>query len=152
MTLALLANTILFALCLDFVFRPYLFHKHYDLKVTRVGGVGPDFVKIFIRSPEPSIVQLQRRRSVADEPWMTCGTTKTSPEFDHTASVACEGLAPNTIYEYRWLAGDGKPLFGDLEEHGQHFRTAPAPGAPAKYSFASTSCVKPGFPYGTKVG
>lgn len=48
------------------------------------------------------------------------------------------GLEPDTRYRYRVLQG-GAPLAADS---GQRFRTAPAPGAPAKVRLAVSSCAK----------
>jgi len=48
------------------------------------------------------------------------------------------GLAPDTRYRYRVLQ-DGAPLAAAA---GQAFRTAPAPGAPAKVRLAVSSCAK----------
>lgn len=48
------------------------------------------------------------------------------------------GLAPDTRYRYR-VVQDGAPLAAAA---GQAFRTAPAPGAPAKVRLAVSSCAK----------
>ncbi|KAJ3150113.1 hypothetical protein HDU86_006737 [Geranomyces michiganensis] len=155
MILALLANTLLFALCLDFVFWPYLFRKHYDLELTRVGGVGPTSAKIFLRSPTNPVVNLQIRRvgrGDADrkDSWAVCGTALgVVAENDYTVVGTCEGLEVDTAYRYRWTTPSGDVLLAEESSHLK-FKTAPAALKPSRYSFAFTSCVKPGFPYRTK--
>ncbi|KAI8920948.1 PhoD-like phosphatase-domain-containing protein [Powellomyces hirtus] len=151
MVLALLANTVLFGLCMDFVFRPFLFAKHHDLEMTRVGGVGPSFAKIFLRSRRSAMVSLDYKRSGTSDKWATCETgLEVVPSNDYTAVGTCTNLSPNTLYQYRWKDSEGSSLLGDRDWENMHFTTAPATLEPTRYSFAFTSCVKPGFPYGTK--
>ncbi|KAJ3148880.1 hypothetical protein HDU89_004461 [Geranomyces variabilis] len=153
LVLSLLANTVLFVLCMDFVFWPYLFKKNYDLEMTRVGGVGPNSAKIFLRSPANPIVSLEIRRTGSNHPdaWTVCEAgIEVVAENDFTAVGTCGALEPDTGYRYRWTTPSGDVLL--VEDGLEHlkFRTAPAALKPSTYSFAFTSCVKPGFPYRTK--
>ncbi|TPX72177.1 hypothetical protein SpCBS45565_g00409 [Spizellomyces sp. 'palustris'] len=152
MVLAIVTNTVLFGLCLDFTFSDYLFQKNYDLVVSRVGGIGPDFAKIFVRSPAEHQIQLEYQRVEGDAGWQSCeSSVAVSPSSDYTASVKCTGLSPETQYRYRWRSvATGRSILPESDERDMGFKTAPPDRAPAKFSFAYTSCVKPGFPYGTK--
>ncbi|KAI9105688.1 PhoD-like phosphatase-domain-containing protein [Phlyctochytrium arcticum] len=153
LALATIINTVLFGFCVDFVFKPFYFEKNYDLLVTRVGGVKSDSVKIFVRSPQVTQIHLEYRPTgSSSSSWNTCGApAAVGPETDYTLSAECIGLSPSTRYEYRWISErDGQPLFSSQEMADMHFNTTPKINAPSKFNFAFTSCVKPGFPYGTK--
>lgn len=59
---------------------------------------------------------------------------RASRASDHTVRVFVQGLAPDTVYYYRFHAGrDQSPLIGRT-------RTAPRPGASRKVRFAAVSC------------
>ncbi|KAJ3294643.1 hypothetical protein HK104_003385 [Borealophlyctis nickersoniae] len=135
---------------MDYVFRPYLFEKNYDLITTRVGGVGPDFAKLFIRSPFDQAVTFEYRRE-NDTNWMEGPGAILASENDYTASITCRDLTPNTDYRYRWRSvTKNESIFGEEEEKEFKFRTFPVDGSKAKFTFAYSSCVKHNFPYGTK--
>lgn len=59
---------------------------------------------------------------------------RASRTSDHTVRIFVQGLAPDTVYHYRFHAGrDQSPLPGRT-------RTAPRPGAKRKVRFAAVSC------------
>ncbi|MEW6019873.1 MAG: PhoD-like phosphatase N-terminal domain-containing protein, partial [Pseudomonadota bacterium] len=59
---------------------------------------------------------------------------RASRSSDHTVRVFVQGLAPDTVYYYRFHAGrDQSPLPGRT-------RTAPRPGTSRKVRFAAVSC------------
>ncbi|KAJ3022656.1 hypothetical protein HKX48_005586 [Thoreauomyces humboldtii] len=120
--------------------------------MTRVGGIGPDYAKIFVRIPRDINVRLEQRpakKGVAK--WTICeGPIEVREAHDFTAVGTCSGLRDGTTYAYRWTDETGNTLLDSSEWDYLRFTTAPPSLTPSKYSFAFTSCVKPGFPYGTK--
>ncbi|KAI8827209.1 PhoD-like phosphatase-domain-containing protein [Fimicolochytrium jonesii] len=150
LVLSFVANTTLFGLCMDFVYRPYLKEQHRDLQLTRVGAVGSDYARVFVRAPTEATLALEFTPA-KEETWAVCESgVVVSAANDYTAIATCNQLAPKTTYHYRWVKADGQPLFADTKAADYRFKTAPVDLAKAKYSFAFTSCVKPGFPYMTK--
>ncbi|KAI9017370.1 PhoD-like phosphatase-domain-containing protein [Gaertneriomyces semiglobifer] len=144
-----LCNTALLALSLDFVFRPYFKEVNHDLTMARMGAVGPDFARIFARSPNEHTIRLECRELSGDT-WQQTEAVTVSSDTDFTTVLQCNGLSPETVYQYRWVTDSGIPIFSATDEQHLRFKTAPVNGAAAKFTFASTSCVKPDFPYGTK--
>ncbi|RKO83435.1 PhoD-like phosphatase-domain-containing protein [Blyttiomyces helicus] len=146
-----LANLTLFLLVVDYTFSEFLFRKHRDLTLTRLGVIGPSSANIFLRSPKHTAVRVEYRRdSPNSDTWLPGPAVSTSEETDFTASVAVDGLEPGTRYKYRWVGADGARVFSSVEEEHLGFKTAPAVGSKGKFTFAYTSCVKPDFPYGVK--
>ncbi|KAJ3044339.1 hypothetical protein HDV00_002659 [Rhizophlyctis rosea] len=151
-TVLTLANLILFSIVMDYVYRPFLFHKHHSLTISRVGSITPDTVRMFIRSPSATALRFEYASEGEEEGrWRSGPEVNVTRENDWTASVKCQGLEADTRYRYRWVESEsGESVFGEDEEKEFGFRTAPVEGKPTKFTFVFTSCVKPNFPYGTK--
>jgi len=93
-----------------------------------IGCVGPDSVKIWVRTAGPASFQV------------ICGSVKsdvvkTSASSDYTGVAILEGLKPFTSYEYS-VAVDGKAI---KKDHFR-FRTAPRAEQDARFSIAFGAC------------
>ncbi|KAL8286840.1 hypothetical protein RQP46_003846 [Phenoliferia psychrophenolica] len=170
-------NTLLLAACLDALWSPILGMQEHDLAFARVGQVDHSSVKILARIPPLATVvtpvnttseglwqteqtpgagaKLAYRPSKPLGRWIMGPTLEVSEESDWTGVVRLDGLYASTEYEYRLLvpalSNAHHPSFPDI----QSFTTFPdpalasfaSPGAGTHFTFAATSCVKPGFPY-----
>jgi alkaline phosphatase D len=88
-------------------------------------GVSESGVTLWARGPG-EFMEAELERDGGMDRALAASSAKT----DHTASVRFDGLAPGTRYTYRVrFAGEPSPRTG-------HFRTAPAPGAPAPLRIA----------------
>ena len=107
---------------------------HFETELetlTMAGAVTATTARIWARSDRPGAhtIELEPggiRREV---------TVEDGPG-DHTGAWTCEGLEPGTPYRFRVTRGDR--LIGEGA-----FRTAPAPGKAASFSFAAMSCNQP---------
>ncbi|KAJ3050830.1 hypothetical protein HK097_008178 [Rhizophlyctis rosea] len=150
-SLTTLTNIVLFIIVMDYVYRPFLFHKNRDLTISRVGSITPDSVRMFIRAPPPHTHVRFEYFSEVNGKWLPGPEVNVTEENDYTASVKAQGLEADKMYRYRWVGVESeKSVFGKEEEEQFSFRTAPVEGKPTKFTFVFTSCVKPNFPYGVK--
>jgi len=163
----LMINTILTLFCLDATFRTSIFDGQEDLSFTRVGAIGETWAKVHARIP-PLINQAapaQEQDSSAGAQlvyrpmkpignWILGPSLITTNQTDWNAVGKIENLSPGKAYEYRlnMLKSNDKP-HPSFESVG-HFQTAPdssklshpkADGG--SFTFAYSSCIKPGFPY-----
>lgn len=91
---------------------------------------------VWMRVGRPGEFTLEVEPEAGGVPQRLTQTAKAQDDFCLHWQVG--GLAPDTRYRYRVLQ-DGAPLAAAA---GQAFRTAPAPGAPAKVRLAVSSCAK----------
>jgi alkaline phosphatase D len=68
-------------------------------------------------------------------------------ETDFTAVVALNGLHASTRYTYAVLPPDLDIESATNISHFGTFETFPLPGKGGRWSFGSSSCIKPGLPY-----
>ncbi|GAA5859315.1 hypothetical protein JCM8547_001980 [Rhodosporidiobolus lusitaniae] len=90
--------------------------------------------------------------------WETGPDVRVSEEDDWVETVKLEGLWAGTEYEYRLLRPTLETSYHPAFPHAQTFTTFSDPsllapftstggGEGTYYTFASSSCIKPGFPY-----
>lgn len=84
--------------------------------------------------------------------WHYAGSPSPSPSTDYVSTLTLSGLLPNTQYEYALVLPEehqNKFITPNIE-HPHHFKTAPDPKLSVHqthFTFAASSCIKPGFPY-----
>ncbi|KAI5479069.1 alkaline phosphatase D [Pseudohyphozyma bogoriensis] len=172
-TISLIINTLLLVATLDSIWTPVLGMAESDLTFVRVGAVDHTSAKIIARIPPESTFIAPfnttsegllaedegRAAKVAFRPTKPLGKWQYGPEIvvdeekDWTGLVKLEGLYANTEYEYRLLlpslSNAHHPAFPSI----QSFTTFPDPSlsgpgsGTTHFTFAASSCVKPGFPY-----
>ncbi|CEQ42243.1 SPOSA6832_04021 [Sporobolomyces salmonicolor] len=86
--------------------------------------------------------------------WIAGPEIHTSEENDWVNTVKLDGLWASTEYEYRLLRPSLQTAHHPAFAHSQTFTTFPDPSLsqPTHYTFASSSCVKPGFPWTGPLG
>ena len=128
----------------DVVYRARIFHPSHDLSFTRVGYVSDTAAKVLVREPDPAQLPLfvsYRVASGGDGSWKSAAQIYLlNNETDFTHSLTISSLRPSTLYQY--AASNNKT--------GSFTTAAPAgqmhPGT-SKFTFLTTSCIKPRFPY-----
>ncbi|KAJ2353328.1 hypothetical protein GGF43_003521 [Coemansia sp. RSA 2618] len=167
MAVLLLVKLALFAMMLDFVYRP-LITPAEDLFVFRPGYVSHDSAKLHIRYADGGNLELRYREIVpkasllyqntdtddssfdfaSNTPWESAGEFG-SPinDTDFTATTTLLNLQPGTRYLVELHSRESTlhaqtALLGSVE-----FKTAPVPHAPSRLRFGTGSCIKPNFPY-----
>ncbi|KAJ2091319.1 hypothetical protein IW138_002018 [Coemansia sp. RSA 986] len=157
----LVVQIVLFAMVLDFVYRPLVFPGD-DLLIFRPGFVAHDSARLHIRYADEGKLELRYRPLVtrtggsagwntakaANVPWESAGLFDPPTNLtDYTKTVDLAKLQPATKYvvELHNLAPTlhaKSVLLGSVE-----FTTSPVPGQPARLRFGTGSCIKPNFPY-----
>lgn len=146
-------NLILALMAFDLVLRAPLCYTSNDLSFSRVGYVSDKTANILVREPLSSQLPLSlsyRERPDPSSDWND-GTKKyrwkevetiyyLSNETDFTHSFTLSKLNPSTAYQYSTSSG-----------HEGNFLTAAPVGkfqpGQDKFTFLTTSCIKPRFPY-----
>ncbi|PLW21230.1 hypothetical protein PCANC_05410 [Puccinia coronata f. sp. avenae] len=164
--LTLITNTILTLFCFDATFRTSILDGQEDLSFSRVGAIGETWAKVHVRIPpimnhiteheQESVAgaQLVYRPMKPIGNWIPGPSLITTNLTDWTTVGQIENLSPGRAYEYRLnllkSTSEPHPSFGPVG----HFQTAPdssrmshpkADGG--SFTFAYSSCIKPGFPY-----
>ena len=138
-------NLLLVLGVLDVVYRGPTMYPSHDLSFSRVGYVSNTSAKILIREPNvarsPVYVSYREACSESDQVWVSAGVVYSlSNDTDFASTVTMINLQPSTKYEY-----------AVSNNHRGSFTTGPPAGlmAPkkAKYTFLTSSCIKPRFPY-----
>lgn len=141
----LIINIILVLGVTDAVYRGPMLHPSHDLSFARVGFVSENHAKILIREPNATQVPLYLSyRGVSDsvtDEWKSAGSIYLlSDDTDYTSTVTISRLRPSTRYEY-----------AVSNNHSGFFVTAPPIGhthpGTSKFTFLTSSCIKPRFPY-----
>ncbi|KAH0562964.1 hypothetical protein GP486_002465, partial [Trichoglossum hirsutum] len=152
-------NLGLVLMTVDLVFRGPVWYPSYDLSFARVGYVSDNSAKILIRECNTSKLPIYLSYRTADSSshadlmpyqqfissdtsWQSArGIYFLSNETDYTSTAIISGLVPETRYQY-----------ATSSDHMGFFTTAPSPGSPTrrnrgKFTFLTSSCIKPHFPY-----
>ncbi|KAJ2552743.1 hypothetical protein EV175_003197 [Coemansia sp. RSA 1933] len=150
----LVVQIVLFAMLLDFVYRPLVYPGN-DLLIFRPGYVAHDSARLHIRYADGGKLELRYRplstsdsSKAANVPWESAGLfDPPTNNTDYTETVHLAKLKPATRYavELHNLAPtlhSKSVLLGSVE-----FTTSPVPGQPARLRFGTGSCIKPNFPY-----
>lgn len=143
-------NLIFVALTADALFRARLLYPADDLSFVRLGYVSPTEAKFLIREPDQAQMPVTLELHIKDaQPpfdntlWQTAGGVRwTTNETDFTGAVSVPLIhSKQRVYEWR-----------TSNNHSGEFLAPPRPGVmpdynDGKYTFLSTSCILPRFPY-----
>lgn len=148
--LTFLINAVLIAMTTDFLFRVRQYHPVEDLSFVRLGYVSPSEAKFVLREPDqakmPVTIEIHIKdpQPPFDNPlWQIGGGlryTDNTTDFTATLTVPLKH-SQQRIYEWR-----------TSNNHSGEFVAPPKPGqmsafADNKFTFLSTSCILPRFPY-----
>ena len=133
---------------LDLTFRTYLFYPATDLMFHRPIPTSPYTANILIRSPPESPLPLRLFYKPVNVSYWETGpvASEFTSSSDFTSIVKLEGLAPGTPYTYAILPPDVDITTANQSSFGK-FETFPSPGKRGRWSFGSSSCIKPRVPY-----
>ncbi|KAL8767148.1 MAG: hypothetical protein Q9194_006067, partial [Teloschistes cf. exilis] len=142
-------NVVLCLCVADMVYRAPVMYPSNDLSFARVGYLSDTTASLLVREPDtrqlPIFVSYRNaaaaNNDVSDDAWKAAGKAYwLSNGTDYTFTVSIEGLKPANRYQY-----------AVSNNHSGHFTTAPAegqlPSGADKFTFLTSSCVKPRFPY-----
>lgn len=160
-------NLILTLFSLDSTFRTTVFYAEEDLSFSRVGAVGETWAKVHVRIPPNDLnsnldgtiyqttgAQLVYRPMKPIGNWLLGPALITSNSTDWTTVGKIDQLSPGQTYEYRLNSLDDFDQPHQLFDTVGHFKTAPdttllsnPKSDGGSFTFAYSSCIKPGFPY-----
>ncbi|KAL2884717.1 Alkaline phosphatase D [Ceratocystis lukuohia] len=148
--LTLIINLMLILGVIDFTFTAHHFWPSHDISFVRVGYVSPTEARFLIREPDQSKmpVAVEIRIKDAQAPfdtnqWQVAGGARwTTNETDFTAALTI-ALPHSQQHVYQWRTSNN---------HTGEFMSPPQAGAlshynDGKFTFLSTSCIIPRFPY-----
>ena len=146
-------NIVLALMSIDLVFRAPLFYQSQELSFSRVGYVSDRTANILVREPNPHQLPLfisyrerpedgESQASLKGHSWKEVDRVYyLANETDFTHPFTLTKLRPSTAYEYSSSNG----------HHGHFLTAAPVgkfqPNSDDKFTFLTTSCIKPRFPY-----
>ncbi|KAH6664482.1 alkaline phosphatase family protein-like protein [Halenospora varia] len=144
----LLINTLLVLAATDLVYRAKVFHPSHDLSFARVGYVSPTEASILVREPHPAQLPIFVSYKLANPPaayedaaWQSAGTiTWLGNDTDYTGTVTFP-LPNHPDRTYQWVTSNN---------HSGYFTVPPKAGQIGKqgsFTFLTSSCIKPRFPY-----
>lgn len=149
--LTFLINLALLAGVTDFIYRAPLHYPSDDISFARIGYVGFDNAKLVIREPDqsklPITVSLRLKDPVPpfefSGEFFKGGVNYLTADTDYTAVLPMEWMIHPGEREYIWTTSNN---------HSGVFTTPPKPGTSTerndgKYTFLTTSCIIPNFPY-----
>lgn len=132
----------------DLVYRATLYYPSNDLSFARIGYVSPTEANLLVREPDlkqfPLFVsyrQVDMNGKSEDGGWKAAGvvpTTGNATDFTAAVKIPLPGLSEQT---YQWTTSNNQTGY---------FTTPPQIGEVTKngdFTFLSTSCIKPRFPY-----
>ncbi|KAF5005134.1 hypothetical protein FDECE_8391 [Fusarium decemcellulare] len=134
-----LINLCCFGAVLDFLFRSHLLHQSTQLSFSRVGYVDSATARVVVRAPISEYVKITvtSESSSGEGGIHRPDPILLSAQFDYAGTFLIEGLQPNTPYRYLTNAS-----------HTGWFRTsAHTESSPKRWRLASSSCIKPFYPY-----
>lgn len=141
-------NAGLLLMVLDLTFRTAFLYPCEDLAFHRPVPTSPYSANIFIRSPLNASLPLHvYYRPVDITRWEEGPVVYDfNNETDFTSVVTLEGLRAETQYTYAVLSPETDIKLVDDSSFGK-FETFPPEGKRGRWSFGSSSCIKPGLPY-----
>ncbi|QLI66071.1 uncharacterized protein G6M90_00g002950 [Metarhizium brunneum] len=148
--ITLLINVVLALLTADALFRARWYYSSEDLSFVRLGYVSPSEANFLVREPDqaklPVTLQIRAKTSEAsvDAPaWSNAADIQqTTNETDFTQALTVS-LRYSEQRWYEWRTSNN---------HSGEFLSPPKPGSmptvnDGKFTFLSTSCILPRFPY-----
>ncbi|KAI8714538.1 PhoD domain-containing protein [Fusarium sp. LHS14.1] len=148
--LTFLINVIFIGLTADALFRARWYYPADDLSFVRLGYVSPSEARFVIREPDQTKLPITFEYHIQDPQlssetnlWLTAGfVTSTTNSTDFTTTLTVP-LDDSKQRKYEWRTSNN---------HTGEFRSAPKPGQMPDtknglFTFLSTSCILPRFPY-----
>ncbi|RSM15310.1 hypothetical protein CEP52_000870 [Fusarium oligoseptatum] len=148
--LTFLINVVFIGLTADALFRARWYYPANDLSFVRLGYVSPSEARFVIREPDQTKLPITFEYHIQDPQlsaetnlWLTAGfVTSTSNSTDFTTTLTVP-LDDSKQRKYEWRTSNN---------HTGEFRSAPKPGQMPDtenglFTFLSTSCILPRFPY-----
>ncbi|KYK61569.1 alkaline phosphatase family protein [Drechmeria coniospora] len=148
--LTFLINLALIGLIGDALYRARWYYPSDDLSFVRLGYVSPTEARFLVREPDQAKmpvtleIRIQDPQPPFDNPqWQLVGGFRwTTNDTDYTASLTAPLIHPEQR-QYEWRTSNN---------HAGQFLSPPKPGKMPKYNdnkftFLSTSCILPRFPY-----
>jgi alkaline phosphatase D len=148
--LTFLVNSVLVLMTADALFRARIFHQADDLSFVRLGYVSPSEANFLVREPDQANMPLTLEVHILnpqgpyDAPqWQHAGAvTATANETDFTSIITVPLTHPHQRV-YQWRTSNN---------HTGQFLAPPKAGSMpevngGKFTFLSTSCILPRFPY-----
>ncbi|KAL5614180.1 hypothetical protein BROUX41_000018 [Berkeleyomyces rouxiae] len=148
--LTFLLNLMLVLGVIDFTYTAHHFWPSHDVSFVRVGYVSPTEARFLIREPDQSKMPVAIEIRIRDpqvpfdsNQWQVAGGARwTTEEADFTAALKV-ALPHTQQHMYEWRTSNN---------HSGQFMAPPQPGAVSRYNdgkftFLSTSCIIPRFPY-----
>lgn len=148
--LTLLINLVLIGGTADALFRARIYYPADDLSFVRLGHVSPTEARFLIREPDQTKLPVTFEIQIKDaQPpvdgsiWQEAGGVQwTSNATDFTAALTVP-LHPSRQHRYEWRSSNN---------HSGEFLAPPKAGVmpeyhDGKFTFLSTSCILPRFPY-----
>ncbi|KAI1256089.1 hypothetical protein MGN70_002250 [Eutypa lata] len=148
--LTFLINAACIAMVTDMVYTPRWSYPSHDLSFARVGYVSDSEAKLVLREPDqsklPITIEVHTKDAKApfeNSLWQVAGGIRlTTNETDFTTVVTIP-LSHSGQRTYEWKTSNN---------HSGEFTSAPSPGKvpelyDGKFTFLSTSCIVPRFPY-----
>jgi alkaline phosphatase D len=143
-----LLNSLLVLAATDLIYRGKTFYPSHDLSFARMGYVSPTEASLLVREPDSSKLPIFVSYKLADTPasyetpaWQSAGTITTlGNDTDFTAPVTFP-IPSHADRTYQWLTSNN---------HTGFFTVPPKPGNTGKhgsFTFLTSSCIKPRFPY-----
>ncbi|UKZ46345.1 hypothetical protein TrVGV298_000546 [Trichoderma virens] len=143
--LSFLINLAFVGLTADALYRARWYYPASDLSFVRLGYVSHNEANILIREPDqtkmPVTFQIRNYNGLI---WQSVGSVKsTANETDFTSALTIPLLSYAEQQKYEWRTSNN---------HSGELTAAPKPGKMpsqngGKYTFLSTSCILPRFPY-----
>lgn len=147
-----LINALLVLLTADALYRARWLHPSHDLSFVRLGYVSHNEAKFLLREPDQSKMPITVEVRVADPHspfdsgsaiWQVAGGLKSTSEATDFTGVVNVPLKNSQQRWYDWRTSNN---------HTGQFLSAPKPGNMpeyngGKFTFLSTSCILPRFPY-----
>ncbi|KAF4983188.1 hypothetical protein FZEAL_1345 [Fusarium zealandicum] len=148
--LTFVVNLALIGLTADALYRARWYYPADDLSFVRLGYVSPTEARFVIREPDQAKMPITFEYHIVDpQPpfdgnmWLTAGyvtATNNGTDFTTTLTVPLDGVRQRS---YEWRTSNN---------HAGEFRSAPKAGdmpdsANGRFTFLSTSCILPRFPY-----
>ncbi|RSL71237.1 hypothetical protein CEP53_001610 [Fusarium sp. AF-6] len=148
--LTFLINVVFIGLTADALFRARWYYPADDLSFVRLGYVSPSEARFVIREPDQTKLPITFEYHIQDPQlsaetnlWLTAGfVTSTTNSTDFTTTLTVP-LDDSKQRKYEWRTSNN---------HTGEFRSAPKPGQMPDtenglFTFLSTSCILPRFPY-----
>ncbi|KKA25983.1 hypothetical protein TD95_002162 [Thielaviopsis punctulata] len=148
--LTILVNLVIALGVIDFTFTTYHFWPSTDVSFVRVGYVSPTEARFLIREPDQAKMPIDIEIRIKDpqvpfdsNQWQVAGGARwTTNDTDFTTALSVP-LPHAQQHIYQWRTSNN---------HSGEFMAPPKPGAESRYNdgkftFLSTSCIIPRFPY-----